>query len=190
MIQRAWILVLGCVLWSKTSGALASCGASFDVRSTATGSPSLGLTPSVGGSWASQPLQLSRWRALTTSAAAAVRCNLQLRGGLWYDPEEEGDDGAWEDEDEESYYTTTEDEADAFDQQAAGGIFSQLATQVFELPDGRKVERTAADVPERYGDGMTLEQARDDTKYCPLGSFSGGRDRYHPPNSQLLIYAL
>ena len=46
------------------------------------------------------------------------------------------------------------------------------------------------EMPERYGDGMTLEQARDDTKYCPLGSFSGGRDRYHPPNSQLLIYAL
>lgn len=181
------LLVLGCVLCSTTPGALAACGASVDVRSSATVSSTgpyplcrsgvLSCSLPDGGVGAGKPLQMRRWRALTTRpAAAAVRCNLQMRGGLWYDPEEEGDDEAYEYEDEESYYTTTE-EADAFDQQAAGGIFSQLPPQVFELPDGRKVEKAAADVPERYGDGMTLEQAGDDTKYCPRGLFSGGRDR-------------
>ena len=101
---------------------------------------------------------------------------MRLRGGLWYDPEKEvTDDEEWE-ENEESYYESTEDAADAFDQQALGGVLSQMHKQEFVLPDGRKIE-VDSDLPTRMGDGMTLEQARADERFLPgIGKFHGGCD--------------
>ena len=102
---------------------------------------------------------------------------LRLRGGLWYEPGEEADEEEWDsDEDDEgSYYTTTE-EGDAFDHQAAGGILAQAGMgQTFQLPDGREVQ-APAEVPQRMGEGMTLEQAELDQTFAPLGTFSGGDD--------------
>jgi hypothetical protein len=111
----------------------------------------------------------------------AAKCLLtsRLRGGLWYDPQEDKDEEEREEEDEEdgdeSYYTTTEDDDGAYDQ--AGGVLSQMGSQTFELPDGRRV--TAGDeLPVRLGDDMTLEQAESDTRIAPPGTFAGGCDLF------------
>ena len=113
--------------------------------------------------------QLGRWRG---------GLRLRLRGGVFYDPDEgadnDEDEDEWEDEDG-SYYETTEEEGDAFDQQAAGGVFAQ---RVFELPDGTRVDVGDETIPTRYGEGMTAEQALADSEHIPaVGTFSGGCDR-------------
>ena len=113
--------------------------------------------------------QLGRWRGGLW---------LRLRGGVFYDPDEgadnDEDEDEWEDEDG-SYYETTEEEGDAFDQQAAGGVFAQ---RVFELPDGTRVDVGDETIPTRYGEGMTAEQALADSEHIPaVGTFSGGCDR-------------
>ena len=123
----------------------------------------------------------ARMASLWAMPRRAAKCLLtsRLRGGLWYDPQEDKDEEEREEEDEEdgdeSYYTTTEDDDGAYDQ--AGGVLSQMGSQTFELPDGRRV--TAGDeLPVRLGDDMTLEQAESDTRIAPPGTFAGGCDLF------------
>ena len=118
-------------------------------------------------------LSLRRDVALV-AAHAPVVVGLRLRGGLWYSPEDEApDDEEWGDEDDESYYDTTEDD-DAFEQGGAGGILSQMGRRAFVLPDGRRVDVDEANLPERLGEGLTLEQVRDH-ELMPVGTFCNGR---------------
>ena len=137
--------------------------------------PSLSLTspclPALGASrQASMGGEAGRWQG---------GLRLRLRGGVWFDPNNEADDGGDDDEElddeDESYYETTEDEGDAFDQQTAGGVFAQ---NIFQLPDGTRVDVGDGPLPTRYGDRLTLEQALVDDRHIPaVGTFSGGCDR-------------
>lgn len=130
--------------------------------------PGLRLGPALGA---------APWPA--TMGGEAERC-LRLRGGVWFDPDNEADnddndnDEELDDEDA-SYYETTEDEGDAFDQQTAGGVF---ARNVFELPDGSRIDVGDDPLPTRYGDCLTMEQALDDDLHIPaVGTFAAGCDR-------------
>ena len=136
------------------------------------GLPAVGAYPRAARVWCGPAVLRA---GVGAPAAAPPRlATMRLRGGLWYDEEKAAEEELDDEDEYESYYETTEED-EAFDQEAGGGILSQMGRRSFVLPDGRRVDAGEADLPERLGEGMTLEQARDNQDYIPVGTFCNGR---------------